>query len=171
MWFRCPIADICSPATHCSRAWSRSRSKKSRHLRDAYSNPVVGPSSRRTSSMCCISKSPVKTNDVDDQHDIHGEEAKSWAPREGEYRSHVHSHSIKRMPMPLLPLSQPSTARMRDAIREEQITRKGWKLHRIWSTDWYQNRTSAIERLHRAVEDARSIHLARTSRTSADGTD
>jgi len=39
-------------------------------------------------------------------------------------------------------------ARDRDRIRQEILENRGWKIFRIWSTDWYRNRKLEIERLH-----------------------
>lgn len=45
-------------------------------------------------------------------------------------------------------------ARDRDRLRQQVLENLGWKFHRIWSTDWYHNRTQAKKRLLEAVEDA-----------------
>jgi very-short-patch-repair endonuclease len=45
-------------------------------------------------------------------------------------------------------------ARDRDRLREAVLRDLGWKLHRIWGTDWYRNRRDAIARLRAAVEEA-----------------
>jgi very-short-patch-repair endonuclease len=45
-------------------------------------------------------------------------------------------------------------ARDRDRLREQILTGKGWKLHRIWGTDWYRNRAAAMDRLRTAVDRA-----------------
>ncbi|MEV3874859.1 DUF3320 domain-containing protein [Streptomyces sp. NPDC049906] len=60
------------------------------------------------------------------------------------------------------------TARDRDRLREAVLRDLGWKLHRIWGTDWYRNRREAMERLRAAVEEAcaRDPH----ARATADGT-
>ena len=47
-------------------------------------------------------------------------------------------------------------ARDRDRLRQQQLERKGWKLHRIWSTDWYRNRAETRRRLLEAVERAKA---------------
>src|SRR5690606_19093353 len=47
------------------------------------------------------------------------------------------------------------TARDRDKLREAALRKLGWRLHRIWSTDWWYHRESEIERLLTAVEHAR----------------
>jgi very-short-patch-repair endonuclease len=38
-------------------------------------------------------------------------------------------------------------ARDRDRLRQEILEARGWTIHRIWSTDWFRNRGSEIERL------------------------
>ncbi|MCQ4080742.1 DUF3320 domain-containing protein [Streptomyces sp. RB6PN25] len=45
-------------------------------------------------------------------------------------------------------------ARDRDRLREEILRGLGWKLHRIWGTDWYRNRKDAERQLREAVETA-----------------
>ncbi len=46
------------------------------------------------------------------------------------------------------------TARDRDRLREEVLRGRGWKLHRVWSTDWFHNRKSAQKRLLEAANGA-----------------
>jgi very-short-patch-repair endonuclease len=43
------------------------------------------------------------------------------------------------------------SARDRDRLRQEILERLGWKLHRIWSTDWYHGRDREVARLKEAV--------------------
>jgi len=38
------------------------------------------------------------------------------------------------------------TARDRDRLRQEQLERLGWRFHRIWSQDWFTDRTREIEK-------------------------
>ena len=47
-----------------------------------------------------------------------------------------------------------ATARDRDRIRQMQLERLGWIFHRIWSTDWFQNREREIARALQAYEQA-----------------
>ncbi|HVT04157.1 MAG TPA: DUF3320 domain-containing protein, partial [Thermoanaerobaculia bacterium] len=47
-------------------------------------------------------------------------------------------------------------ARDRDRLRQQLLEQLGWRIHRIWSTDWYRNKTQTIERLVLAVEAAKS---------------
>jgi very-short-patch-repair endonuclease len=46
------------------------------------------------------------------------------------------------------------TARDRDLLRQEILHEQGWRLYRIWSTDWFRDREKAISGLLRAVEKA-----------------
>jgi very-short-patch-repair endonuclease len=48
-----------------------------------------------------------------------------------------------------------ASARDRDCIRQSVLERLGWRLHRIWSTDWLHRRPREIERLVEAIERAR----------------
>ncbi|WP_431961919.1 DUF3320 domain-containing protein, partial [Actinacidiphila sp. bgisy160] len=45
-------------------------------------------------------------------------------------------------------------ARDRDRLRESVLRGLGWRLHRIWGTDWYRNRAEAEARLRQGVEQA-----------------
>jgi very-short-patch-repair endonuclease len=45
-------------------------------------------------------------------------------------------------------------ARDRDRLREKVLMERGWKLHRIWSTDWFANPIQAKQRLLDAVHAA-----------------
>jgi len=38
------------------------------------------------------------------------------------------------------------TARDRDRLRQKHLEALGWRFHRIWSTDWFHNRTSELSR-------------------------
>jgi hypothetical protein len=51
-------------------------------------------------------------------------------------------------------------ARDRDRLREQILANLGWTIHRIWSVDWYRNRVESIERLLRAVEEAKNAPRA-----------
>ena len=45
-------------------------------------------------------------------------------------------------------------ARDRDRLRQQVLEGLGWKIHRIWSTDWYRNREETTNRLLKAIDDA-----------------
>ncbi len=47
------------------------------------------------------------------------------------------------------------SARDRDRLRQEVLEGLGWRLHRIWSTDWYLNPKEAFERTLAAIDLAR----------------
>src|SRR5208337_4825364 len=53
------------------------------------------------------------------------------------------------------------SVRDRDRLRQEILERKGWKIHRIWSTDWFKNRDREVQRLlnsvRQAAEEQRSV--------------
>lgn len=46
------------------------------------------------------------------------------------------------------------TARDRDWLRQKCLQDLGWKIYRIWSTDWFKNRNREIEKLIKAVKEA-----------------
>jgi very-short-patch-repair endonuclease len=46
------------------------------------------------------------------------------------------------------------SARDRDSLRQENLERLGWRIVRVWSTDWFRDPSSATRRLIRAVEQA-----------------
>ena len=51
-----------------------------------------------------------------------------------------------------------ATARDRDRLRQQVLVSKGWRFHRIWSTDWFRNPEveldKAVEAWKRAVESS-----------------
>ena len=49
-----------------------------------------------------------------------------------------------------------SWARERDRLRQIVLEQKGWRFHRIWSTDWFYARESEMHKLLDAIERARS---------------
>ncbi|MBC9033011.1 DUF3320 domain-containing protein [Sphingomonas sp. JC676] len=48
-------------------------------------------------------------------------------------------------------------ARERDRLRQDVLQHLGWQFHRIWSTDWFYNRRTEIERLRIALFAAREM--------------
>ncbi len=46
-------------------------------------------------------------------------------------------------------------ARDRDRQRRQVLEGLGWRLHRVWSTDWYRNRDETLDRLLGAIEASR----------------
>lgn len=47
------------------------------------------------------------------------------------------------------------SARDRDRLRQEVLEGLGWRLHRIWSTEWYRNPEQEIERALAAIDKAK----------------
>lgn len=47
------------------------------------------------------------------------------------------------------------TARDRDRLREAVLRSLGWELHRIWSTDWWQDPVGELAKAEAAIERAR----------------
>ncbi|WP_438033671.1 DUF3320 domain-containing protein [Sorangium sp. So ce204] len=47
-----------------------------------------------------------------------------------------------------------ATARDRDRLRQQVLQGLGWKLHRVWSSDWWFQRSREVERLEEAVRRA-----------------
>ncbi len=50
------------------------------------------------------------------------------------------------------------TARDRDKLRQAVLEDRGWKIHRIWSTDWYNDPKTALQRCVAAIESA-TVHV------------
>ena len=51
------------------------------------------------------------------------------------------------------------SARDRDRLRESVLEGLGWKLHRIWSTDWFRRPQMELEQAIKAIEDAKIAGL------------
>lgn len=47
------------------------------------------------------------------------------------------------------------SARDRDRLREQVLSDRGWRIHRIWSTDWFKRREQELVRAIGAIEAAR----------------
>jgi very-short-patch-repair endonuclease len=61
------------------------------------------------------------------------------------------------------------TARDRDKLREGVLRDLGWKLHRIWSTDWWTDPEREIRKLEEALERAREAKDEETSAAQTAG--
>lgn len=48
------------------------------------------------------------------------------------------------------------SARDRDRLRQQVLEGLGWRIHRIWSTDWYRNPNQELNHLLKAVEAAKT---------------
>lgn len=53
------------------------------------------------------------------------------------------------------------SVRDRDRLRQEILEKKGWKIHRIWSTDWFKNREKEIQRLMNTLKEIMEKDRAR----------
>lgn len=60
------------------------------------------------------------------------------------------------------------SARERDRLRQTVLEGLGWRLHRVWSTDWFRNRESCIARMEDAISDA--LASARQAQPRSEGT-
>ncbi len=47
------------------------------------------------------------------------------------------------------------SARDRDRLRQQVLEGLGWKIHRIWSTDWFRNPLQELEKVETAVRSAK----------------
>ena len=48
------------------------------------------------------------------------------------------------------------SARDRDRLREQVLVGLGWRIHRIWSTDWFSNPEGELKRALKAIDEARA---------------
>ncbi|MFA5350203.1 MAG: DUF3320 domain-containing protein [Candidatus Omnitrophota bacterium] len=48
------------------------------------------------------------------------------------------------------------TARERDRIRQAVLENLGWRIHRVWSTDWFNRRKEEVAKLKYVLEQART---------------
>lgn len=48
------------------------------------------------------------------------------------------------------------SARDRDRLRQEVLENLGWKIHRIWSTDWFKNPKKELETVVKSIEKAKT---------------
>lgn len=61
-----------------------------------------------------------------------------------------------------------ATARDRDRLRQQVLEGLGWRIHRVWSTDWYHDRDAQIERLLHLVERSRQQACAEAAQREAE---
>jgi hypothetical protein len=58
------------------------------------------------------------------------------------------------------------TARDRDRLRHQVLEARGWTLLRVWSTDWFKDRTGQIDRIVALVDAARQRARDETARAA-----
>lgn len=49
------------------------------------------------------------------------------------------------------------SARDRDRLRQSVLEGLGWRIHRIWSTDWFHNPEEELRKVVQAIETARTV--------------
>lgn len=49
------------------------------------------------------------------------------------------------------------TARERDRLRQQVLERLGWKIHRVWSTDWIRDANGCLESMMSRIDDLRKM--------------
>lgn len=49
------------------------------------------------------------------------------------------------------------SARDRDRLRQQVLEDKGWKLHRIWSTDWFERETQELNEILEKIHNSQEI--------------
>jgi len=59
-----------------------------------------------------------------------------------------------------------ATARDRDRLRENVLTQLGWRIRRVWSTDWWIDAKRAVEKLHQQL--VADLDAARAGRAKAE---
>jgi len=59
-------------------------------------------------------------------------------------------------------------ARDRDRLRHQILVGLGWKIHRVWSTDWYRNSPDTKRKLLETVERVKSEPVAETPKPKAE---
>jgi len=55
------------------------------------------------------------------------------------------------------------SARDRDRLRQEVLENLGWRIYRIWSTDWFNHRDREVKRLIEAIEQAELVPVSEKS--------
>ena len=55
------------------------------------------------------------------------------------------------------------SARDRDRLRQQVLEGLGWRIHRVWSTDWFRNREREMGRIEEAIRTAKSGNGAKHS--------
>ena len=63
------------------------------------------------------------------------------------------------------------TARDRDRLRQEVLERLGWQIHHVWSTDWIRNPKREIERILKAVCEAKDKIVKRSEIDNSESED
>lgn len=59
------------------------------------------------------------------------------------------------------------SARDRDRLRQQVLEGLGWKIHRVWSTDWFRHQERELRRLVTAIEHAKAAGVERAEPASS----
>ncbi len=52
-----------------------------------------------------------------------------------------------------------STARERDRLRQQILENLGWKIHRVWSRDWWKNKEHEINKIRSKLNEIASLNI------------
>src|SRR5206468_3472259 len=63
--------------------------------------------------------------------------------------------------------SRAASARDRDRLRAQELTRLGWRVHRIWALDWWNDAEREIARAHGAIVAAIAAGRQKSQTASA----
>lgn len=61
-----------------------------------------------------------------------------------------------------LDYSSAQTARDRDRLQPAMLQKRGWRIHRVWSVEWFRNSERELQKIIHAIEATRSEKPART---------
>lgn len=56
-----------------------------------------------------------------------------------------------------MPLTCSRSARDRDKLRQQVLEANGWRIYRVWSTDWFRNPGFELKRLIETIENAKTL--------------
>jgi very-short-patch-repair endonuclease len=59
------------------------------------------------------------------------------------------------------------SARDRDRLRQQVLEGLGWRIHRIWSTDWFRHAERELKRVVAAIQEAQTHGLTNTAANAA----
>lgn len=59
------------------------------------------------------------------------------------------------------------TARDRDRLRQQVLEDRGWLIYRIWSTDWFKDRSGQVTRILELIQQARAKAKSQSTLTSS----
>ena len=63
------------------------------------------------------------------------------------------------------------SARDRDRLRQERLVEIGWKIHRIWSTDWFRRPDLELDKVENAIQTAQACDVKSSPYSASDPED